>query len=300
MRFLKSWIRWLLRVAGYEVRRSDCFGQDALRDVQTIFGGSPVETVFDVGANTGQSAEEFVTRLRPRAIHCFEPSEEAFGKLREISKTWPQIKASRLALGETAGVKTLHINSASVTNSLLPPASGSDVFQPQGSVVPLKTEETAVSTVDDYCNSERIDFIDLLKIDTQGYDLRVIQGASRMLGQMRVAAVLVEIIFVPLYAGQPSFEEIYAALSQQGFKLVSLYQVNFTEDGYASWGDALFLQPAALKTRRRCDTERVSLVENSRVIARTRIRMSTPRPAAPPASTRTQWQWVLQRRDSRH
>ncbi len=251
MRFLKSWIRSLLKAAGYEISRTDSFGRDALRDVQTIFEGSPVEIVFDVGANTGQSAMEFVTRLHPRTIHCFEPSQDAFGDLSQLSKAHPQIKANRMALGETPGVKALHINAASVTNSLLPPASGSEVFQPEGAAVLLRTEETPVSTVDDYCKFEKIEFIDLLKIDTQGYDLRVIQGASEMLDQMRVAAVLVETIFVPLYARQSSFEEIYRALWQHGFKLVSLYQLNFNKDRYASWGDALFVQPAALKTRRR-------------------------------------------------
>jgi len=148
------------------------------------------------------------------------------------------------------GVQTLHVNSASVTNSLLPPGPGSEIFQPKGSAATLRTEAIKVSTVDEYCGSEKIDFIDLLKIDTQGYDLRVIQGANRMMGHCGIAAVLVEIIFVPLYAGQSSFEEIYRALSKHGFKFVSLYGVNFSEDRYASWADALFIQPDALKSRR--------------------------------------------------
>ena len=56
-----------------------------------------------------------------------------------------------------------------------------------------------VTTIDNYCRDYGIERIDILKSDTQGFDLEVLKGASRLLDQHRIHLVYVEIVFGKLY-----------------------------------------------------------------------------------------------------
>ena len=67
-----------------------------------------------------------------------------------------------------------------------------------------------------------------LKIDTQGFDLQVIEGARQSLSL--VAAVQTEVSVRPIYQGMPGFIEVYSALDAMGFDLTGLYPV--TRDSF--------------------------------------------------------------------
>jgi hypothetical protein len=88
----------------------------------------------------------------------------------------------------------------------------------------------------------KIDHIDILKSDTQGFDLEVLKGAQGVIGHGRVHLILIEINFAALYCGQPRFDEIYAWLSDRGFRLVSFYNACYMNHRIG-WCDALFVNP---------------------------------------------------------
>jgi len=54
-------------------------------------------------------------------------------------------------------------------------------------------------------------------------------------------------LFVPLYESQVNFEVVYMHLYARGFRLVDLYDCCRNDEGYLSWCDALFVNPAVLK-----------------------------------------------------
>jgi hypothetical protein len=83
-----------------------------------------------------------------------------------------------------------------------------------------------------------------LKSDTQGYDLNVLQGATRRL-QRGVGLVYLEVNFANLYEGQGSFGKQYDVLTSLGFRLFSFYQI-FRMGGLAGWTDALFVHQSLL------------------------------------------------------
>jgi hypothetical protein len=68
--------------------------------------------------------------------------------------------------------------------------------------------------------------IDLLKIDTQGFDLEVLRGAAEMLCRRAIDTLLVEVNFISLYKGQGSFGEVERFLAEKGYGLLTLYEVN--------------------------------------------------------------------------
>lgn len=102
--------------------------------------------------------------------------------------------------------------------------------------------QVKVNTVDKYCDEHRIDYIDILKSDTQGFDLEVMRGAARLLSARRIHLIYVEIILSDMYRGLPRLDEIFRFLADCGFVLVAFYDFHY-ENGRVSWADALFVNP---------------------------------------------------------
>jgi hypothetical protein len=113
------------------------------------------------------------------------------------------------------------------------------------------TKETLVEvkTIDQFCRDEGIERIDILKSDTQGYDLEVFKGAERTIRENRIGLIYFEIIFCDMYKNLPSFSEVYDFLTGRDFLLVSFYQFHYQEQ-LASWTDALFVHKSYLPPSR--------------------------------------------------
>ncbi len=242
IRRLKNALKRLLAEKGYHMTWTppgEVTGTSLLRDLPLILPGkNPM--CFDVGANTGQTIELLCTALDRPVIHAFEPAPAVYEQL--VSTTHRQdVYLHHLALGAKPGAATLHLYDFSVLNSLLPLENqGSSPFtdvSSQGSVT------VEVSSVDDFCQANGVNCIDLLKIDTQGYDLEVLRGSLRMLQQQRVRHVLIEMNHIPLYQGQDPPWEVEAFLVSHGFRLVDLYE-QVRSDHALSWCTALYRQTA--------------------------------------------------------
>jgi FkbM family methyltransferase len=252
---LKSVLLSFLRAQGYDLIRSECSGRDPWTALSNLFKGKPPKLILDIGANEGQTATRLAAVFPSATIYSFEPFEGAFQSLAGVAAQTRQIRPIRSAVGESGGFMTLNLSTASVTNSLLPTAPEFGSFQAKGWAVPRGTATVAVTTIDTFCRDYGIRGIDLLKTDTQGYEMSVLRGAQDLMLQERITSVLVEMTFVPLYVGQASFQDIYGCLWQHGFRLVHLYNVNTNKWKYASWCDALFVHPNVLARRQDSNAE---------------------------------------------
>jgi hypothetical protein len=96
-----------------------------------------------------------------------------------------------------------------------------------------------INTVDDYCDSRQIEKIDILKSDTQGFDLEVLKGAERTIARGGIYLVYIEINFAELYKGLPPADEIMRFLREHRFSLVSFYRFNYINN-HVGWTDGLF------------------------------------------------------------
>ncbi|PKN34749.1 MAG: hypothetical protein CVU61_06805 [Deltaproteobacteria bacterium HGW-Deltaproteobacteria-19] len=74
--------------------------------------------------------------------------------------------------------------------------------------------------LDEFCHNEGINEVDFIKVDTQGSELEILQGAQETLS--KTIAVAVEVEFVPIYEGQPLFADVDFFLRSQGFSLFDL------------------------------------------------------------------------------
>jgi FkbM family methyltransferase len=241
---MKALLRRFVRSLGWDVSRTTAFGKHPFVDISKLATAVP-RLGFDVGANEGQSALE-LRRLFPEAkLYCFEPSEAAFRALQQNLGDDPNLSLERIAFGDHKGEATLYENAESVTNSLLPNAPEAHASQPESFAIPTGESTVPITTLDDFCGERSISHLDFLKIDSQGYDLRILQGARKHLAERCISFIVVEMLFAPLYRGQAYFDETYGFLTGFGYQLVGLYAIHRSPAGDILWCDALFrCQPA--------------------------------------------------------
>jgi len=246
---IKGLLRYGLAKTNRKVVHLDSFGQSPVIDALDLLGNvSEKLSVFDVGANAGSFSEEIIRRKSNIVVNAFEPFPAAFRDLSRLEERHRRdFRAHNFALSDVAGEREFFINAQSVTNSLLPNAACSEDYQPGNYATPVGTIEVKLETLDSFCKNESISKIHLLKIDTQGADLKVLKGGEQMIDSGRVCMILVEVLFVPLYEGQCWFGDIYGWLTSKGFKLVNLYDVaHASETKEAKWADALFVNNSAM------------------------------------------------------
>jgi FkbM family methyltransferase len=229
-----SSVKSLLRTLGYDIHKIQA-GRDPFREMQRLVGVWPQSVIFDVGANVGDTIESFRAVLPRAEIHSFEPSPETFRKLQEKCSAMPNLFLNSAAMGAAPGVAEFVENTDSTMSSFLEPGKAC-----WGEI--KRRVQVRVTTIDRYCDERKIESIDILKSDTQGFDLEVIRGAYRLLAEHRIHLIYMEIIFSEMYRGLPRVDEILRFLADCGFVLVALYNLHY-QDGRLGWADALFVDP---------------------------------------------------------
>ena len=244
MQRLKSFISDTLLRCGLEVRRSSSipFGVHWHKDILFFPNGDKLETILDVGANTGQTALAIVRHFSDTRVYSFEPVPSTFKELTAHVAKFPQIEVFCCALGADQGSAKMTTEILSETNTLILDA---DTHSRTESLV-----EVPVDTVDNFCATKGIQRINLLKIDTEGYEMNVLRGAQRMLDQKRVDFILAECAFFHRNgAPHGDFSEILQYASGKGFNVVAFYTGGVDNLGWM-WGDVLLRHTSTLHAGR--------------------------------------------------
>ena len=103
-----------------------------------------------------------------------------------------------------------------------------------------KTITVETDTIDNYCAKNFIKYITILKLDVQGSELDVLEGAESMLSLGKIDLVYIEWQVVPLYENHSLYYEIGNYLGQFGYELFNLYNINEARSGQIRWADAIF------------------------------------------------------------
>ncbi len=209
----KSRIRAVTRRLGYDVQR---FRTSEFEHLQSLLTRHGIDYLIDVGANEGQYAQKMRATGFSGPVVSFEPGKDAFSRLQAHSchdRSWT---VRKLALGAASGVADLNLSGNSVSSSLLAMEDRHAAAAPESSYVGV--EQVAISTLDAEVGEAGSRL--WLKVDVQGGELSVLEGASQTL--TRVSVVELELSLVPLYVGQPTMTSLVDYLSQRGFTLVAL------------------------------------------------------------------------------
>jgi FkbM family methyltransferase len=234
----KRVVHALLRRFGYDLVRY----QPPSLPLVRLLAEHRIGLTLDVGANDGTYARALRAGGYAGRIASFEPLSEAFGRLEALAAADPGWECRRLALGSTFGSADLNVAGNSSSSSLLPMTARHVESAPESAFV--ATERVEVVPLDSLRGSlwrpgERI----FLKIDVQGYELPVLEGARETLEDVQVLQA--ELSLVPLYEGQALLPQLAQLVADAGFALVSLNSV-FTDPRSCKLlqVDGLFARPA--------------------------------------------------------
>ena len=198
-------------------------------------------TVVDIGANRGQFTL-LIAGLFPGAeIVAFEPLIEPFKRLVEVTANRPHVQTFNLAIGPARASVAMNVARRDDSSSLLPIGDLQQRIFPNTGLD--RREEVQVAPLMDYLDPAEILHPALLKIDVQGYELKVIEGSRNLLGQFDV--LYVEASFLELYEGQPLASDVIDVLKAAGFRLAAIHNLAKEADGRAVQADFPVRAPAA-------------------------------------------------------
>tara|TARA_B100001057_G_C22871425_1_gene959108 strand:- start:11089 stop:11820 length:732 start_codon:yes stop_codon:yes gene_type:complete len=197
--------------------------------------------ILDIGANIGQFASQIRKKGYKGKIVSFEPLSSAREILLSNSlKDQNWFIHDRSAIGDNNGNIEINISKNSVSSSILPLLRSHTDAEETSKYI--GSEKTPIVTLDSvkhlYLNKFSNCFI---KIDTQGYEWQVIDGAINTINESK--GILCELSLVPLYEGQHLWRDIIERFESMGFILWS-FQKAFSnkQDGRTLQVDAVFLK----------------------------------------------------------
>jgi FkbM family methyltransferase len=216
---LLNTLRLAARKVGLEVHRYNV-AQSLDARFLSMLGLHDVDLVIDVGANDGGYGQFLRRGGYSGPILSFEPLADAHAALRVQAARDPTWTVGpRCALGASGATASIHVAGNSRSSSLLPMMAAHVSAAPDSAT--LTTESVEVQRLDDVeVHMLKMCKRALLKIDTQGYELPVLQGGESTLP--RCVGVQLEMSLVPLYEGQAMYRDLIDWLQLRGFELWAL------------------------------------------------------------------------------
>jgi FkbM family methyltransferase len=219
--FMKSWGLKLIS-AGLKAPENPLDRFVEFTMLKQLLAKLEIDCVLDVGANCGQFARHLRAIGYRGRIVSFEPVPDEFTKLRRAFENDRAWSGHPIALGKEPGTLRIKIPGLTVMSSFLDLQDPSEV----------RTEEVEVRRLDELFPSLMANAAApkvFLKMDTQGYDLNVFQGAEGCINEIR--GLVSEISVRPLYKNQPHYLESLGTYERAGFDLYHLSVVNRESGG---------------------------------------------------------------------
>lgn len=226
-KFIIPFILNIFKKFGIKLTRNN----DIFEDIKSHFSDYNNLVIFDVGAYTGNSLFAFKKIFPNSFIYSFEPSSDNYLKLKKNSENLTKYKIFNLGISNIDKIKKFNNNSWSMTSSFVDlNKHGSKKFYDKRFKY-LGTNHTKnISlidsiSIDTFLKRENISNVDILKIDTQGHEKNVLQGAKRSLKENKINAIMIEVILDDYYENQLNISDIENLIINDGFYLFGIYDM---------------------------------------------------------------------------
>lgn len=203
---------------------------DYLLDNQLLFLIEKLEIncVLDVGANIGQFAQKLRRSGYNGYLVSFEPVQETYKKLKETSGKDPKWHVYPYALGSKDSTAEINITASSVLSSFYHPNAHCDEFGATEAAKIIRKETVDIRRLDSVIEevSGHIDDARFfLKMDTQGHDLDVFNGAGECLD--RIFGLQSELAVIPIYEDIKRMNDIIIEYESHGYEVAGFFPVNW-------------------------------------------------------------------------
>lgn len=230
---IKHKFKKLFRAFGYDLSRYSPASHALARRRQFLHSYN-IDTIFDIGANSGQFAQQMRDDLGyTKRIVSFEPLSSAFELLRVKAGSDENWDTLNIALGDTEEKREINIAGNSYSSSLLNMLPAHLNSAPASKYIGREIIEVKKldSIFSDLCNARNRVY---MKIDTQGYERRVLSGAEKSL--LNIDTVQMEMSLIPMYESDSLLVEMCEFMTSNGYSLVSI------EPGFADIDSGQLLQ----------------------------------------------------------
>ena len=212
-------------------------------------------TIFDIGANQGQSIERFKKIFDNPIIHAFEPIDFEFNKFEKKYSKEKNIILNNCAVGDKNCYRDFNITvktGNSSFNKITPNTQWLKTRSSQFNISPenytKNTKSTKIITLDSYCLENQIENIDILKIDTQGYEDKVLEGAQEIMKKEIIYTIESEIMFDDVYEKYFTFTDLEKYLIPNNFRLAGINTTNNNLfSGIVFFADVLYFNKKKFK-----------------------------------------------------
>lgn len=228
----------LFQIAGYDFLQYNSKNFVSLRRAK-IFDFQGIDLLLDIGANEGTYPPTLRKMGYRGRIISFEPLPQSFHALQQRAAGDPLWTCVNMAIGDCDGTIEINVSRHKTSSSILPMTKAHIQAEPASDIV--GKEKVEVARLDSLLSKFNGSNSLYLKIDVQGYEIHVLQGAAETLKRTNV--IEVELSLIPLYQGGLLMDEMLDCLAQMGFRLVSLEPVFFDpKTGYMLQADGIFIK----------------------------------------------------------
>ena len=214
------------------------------KDIMDQLGiSSPV--VVDVGANIGQSILNYRGLFPDCPVYSIEANPEIMPQLMKNTAQLPDVHIFHFALSDAIGESRFHVTSVKEASSLL---------KPEPFLMALSRERkydfheltVPTLTLDAFVENEALKTIDILKIDVQGAELKVLEGGKDTLDAGLVKCIYIEATLASTYVGQVSLNALLTFMATCRFQLWDIQPFVYTRVGRAWTANAIFVHEDAV------------------------------------------------------
>lgn len=241
---MKWFIKFILKKFGYRVVKihfyenwvniNDVKSLDFHHIFKNITDREKILCCFDVGANIGQTAKKFLSYFPNSTIYCFEPILQTYQQLNKNVQEFSRIKAYNLGMGsDKDNIEIFHRDNSEL-NSLV------GRLNENAKLSGATSEFIKVDTIDNFVKEEDISKIDILKSDTEGFDMEVLKGAKYCLENQ-----LIDLLYIEVGFNKSDFQHSYViqiidVLENYGYGFSGLFEMSYTEQNIILYANALF------------------------------------------------------------
>lgn len=226
---IKNFLQKGVNFFGFKLVKKSTTDYNDLDEMTKVLTKNSEPVIFDVGANKGQSIKRYKKLFKNSIIHSFEPNIDEINNLKKEYNNKKEIFLNNYAVGEKEGNLEFNINAASGHSSFYDLIPNTTWIKKRSRTIKIESQDYTIKkvsadiiTLDNYAEKNKIKSIDILKIDTQGYEDKVLEGARNLLKNNKIKLIQVELIFSEIYKKSLQIYDIEKTLGPNGYKLFSI------------------------------------------------------------------------------
>jgi FkbM family methyltransferase len=226
---IKSAVRNIVRKFGYDIVYLKPKHDFDNLYVKLFCKFSKTTTILDVGSHRGESIDRFKRVFPSLSIHGFEPQSDNFQFLTNKYRGDDSVILNNCGVGEEAGELEFHSFKKTDVGSFVgidPDSAWAKVRSKEFDTVPTEfetgTNKVPVQSIDEYVKATGLKQINLLKIDTQGFEDDVLKGCKDSLSNNVIDFIELELIITGPYQKKLMFKDIESLFEPYGYKMYGI------------------------------------------------------------------------------